>query len=156
MTKIKCNTFYIVTYLVCCYESHAISKHCNEIQVRSIYYITLCACILFLLNLSHKYSCFQWSFVHKTKSLQVIFQIGEDTLPPIPHTLPVKDREKDGMFWSERNLLWKDGGSSQMPFTHCYFCAGFESSTFWPATQLPFNHSKSREPEAAWNPEEPL
>lgn len=79
------------------------SKHCYEIQVRSI---TLCACILFLKYLSHKYIPFQWSFVYKTKSLQAIFQIREDTLPPIPLTLPIKDREKDGML---RILLQKDG-----------------------------------------------
>lgn len=56
--KLKCNTFYIVTYLVCCYESHAISKHYNEIQVRPKHYITLCACILFLKTLLPSISLF--------------------------------------------------------------------------------------------------
>lgn len=59
MTKLKCNTVYIVTYLVCRYESRAVSKRCNEIQVRCKHYITLCVCILFLQNLAHKYSSFQ-------------------------------------------------------------------------------------------------
>lgn len=141
---------------MCRYESRMISKRCNEIQVRCKHYITLCACILFLQNLAHKYSSFQWSFVYKTKSLQVVFQIGEDTLPPIPPTLPVKDRKKDGMFWSKCNLPPKDSRSSQINFLHWYYCAGFESCTFWPATQLPFSHCESRQPEAAWNPKELL
>lgn len=101
---------------MCRYKSRVISKRSNEIQVRCKHYIKLCACILFWQNLAHKYSSFQWSFVYKTKSLQVVFQIGEDTLPPIPRTLPVKDREKDGMFWSEWNLLPKDSRSSQINF----------------------------------------
>lgn len=148
----KCVTFYIVTYLVCCSESYATCKHCNEFQVRSDHTLFMylafakpCSEVfLFLVIL-----CSQ----EKIPSSHLSDWRRHTTTHPA-HTPCQRQRKgRYVLIWTE---LWNDGGSSHMPFTHCYYCAGFESSTFWPATQLLLNLSDSREPEAAWDPKAPL